>query len=92
MTVTPGENSIFLEWSPPSKGSPLFYTVKWTISGVTSSVVLPPTARNYTIKGLDSNAAYSGSVESYFLANTATVSWGAHTFPQGEPVCPERCI
>ena len=25
--VTPGENSIFLEWSPPSEGSPLSYTV-----------------------------------------------------------------
>ena len=86
MTVT-GENFIFLEWSPPSEGSPLSYTVTWTGSGVTSSVVLPPTARNYTIRGLDSNTAYSGSVEGYSLANTATVSWGAHTLPQGEPEC-----
>ena len=91
MTVT-GESSIFLEWSPPSEGSPLSYTVTWTGSGVTSSVVLPPTARNYTIRGLDSNTAYSGTVEVYSLANTATVSWGAHTLPQGEWVCPERCI
>ena len=88
VTVTPGENSISLEWSPPSEGSPLSYTVTWTGSGVTSSHVLPPTARNYTIRGLDSNTAYSGTVEVYSLANNATVFWGAHTLPQGEQVCP----
>ena len=86
MTVT-GENSISLEWSPPSEGSPLSYTVTWTGSGVSSSVVLPPTARNYTIRGLDSNTAYSGTVEVYSLANKATESWGAHTLPQGEVLC-----
>ena len=88
MTVTPGENSIFLEWSPPSEGSPLSYTVTWTGRGVTSSHVLSPTARNYTIGGLKSNTAYSGTVEVYYLDNNATVPpWGAHTLPQGERVC-----
>ena len=87
VTVTPGENSIFLEWSPPSEGSPLSYTVTWTGSGVTSIVVLPPTAHNYTIRGLDSNTAYLGTVEVYSLANSDTVSWGVHTLPQGELVC-----
>ena len=87
MTVTPGENSISLEWSPPSEGSPLSYTVTWTGSGVTSSHVLYPTARNYTIRELDSNTAYSGTVEVYSLANNATVSWGTHTLPQGERAC-----
>jgi len=90
MTVTminPGENSIYLEWSPPSEGSPLSYTVTWTGSGVTSSVVLPPTARNYTIRGLDSNTAYSVQV----LDNTtsAAVPWNEYTLvtlPQGELV------
>ena len=86
MTVT-GENSISLEWSPPSEGSPLSYTVTWTGSGVTSSVVLPPTAHNYTPGGLKSNTAYLGTVEVYSLANNATVSWGTHTLPQGERVC-----
>ena len=86
MTVT-GKNSIFLEWSPPSEGSPLSYTVTWTGRGVTSSDVLPPTAHNYTIRGLDSNTAYLGTVEVYSLANNVTVSWGAHTLPQGERVC-----
>ena len=88
-TVTPGERSIFLEWSPPSEVV-LSYTVTWTGSGVTSSPVLPPTARNYTIRGLDSNTAYSGTVEVYSPVNTATVSWGAHTLPQGERV--GKCI
>ena len=92
MTVTSGENSIFLEWSPPSEGSPLSYTVTWTGSGVTISHVLPPTARDYTIRGLDSNTAYSGTVEVYSLANNATVPLGAQTLPQGEWVCPEQCI
>ena len=92
MTVTPGENSISLEWSPPSEGSPLSYTVTWTGRGVIRSVVLPPTAHNYTIEGLKSNTAYSGTVEVYSLANNATVPWGAHTLPQGERVCPEWCI
>ena len=91
-TVPAGLNSIYLEWSPSSEGSPLSYTVTWTGSGVTSSHVLPPTARNYTIGGLKSNTAYSGTVEVYSLANNATVSWGAHTLPQGERVCPEQCI
>ena len=90
--ITPGENSISLEWSPPSEGSPLSYTVTWTGSGMTSSNVLPPTALNYTIGGLKSNTAYSGTVEVYSLANNATVSWGAHTLPQGERGCPEQCI
>ena len=92
MTVTAGENSISLEWSPPPEGSPLSYTVTWTGSGVTSSHVLPPTAHSYTIGELDSNMAYSVTVEAYSLANNATVSWGAHTLPQGERVCPEQCI
>ena len=91
MTVTPGENSISLEWSPPSEGSPLSYTVTWTGRGVTSSHVLPPIARNYTIRGLDSNTAYSGTVEVCSLANNATVSWGAHTLPQGERVFISVC-
>ena len=86
MTVTPGENSIFLEWSPPSEGSPLSYTVTWTGSGMTSSHVLPPTACNYTIGELDSNTAYSGTVDVYSRANNATVSWDAYTLPQGELV------
>ena len=79
VAVTPGENSNYLEWSPPSEGSPLSYTVTWTGRGVTSSDVLPGTARNYTIRGLNSNTAYSGTVEVYSLANNATVSWNAHT-------------
>ena len=82
MTVT-GKTSIYLEWSPPSEGSPLSYTVTWTGRGVTSSHVLSPTTRNYTIGGLKSNTAYSGTVEVYSLANNATVPWGAHTLPQG---------
>ena len=86
IVVTHSERSISLEWSPPSEGSPLSYTVTWTGSGVTSSVVLPPTARNYTIGGLDSNTAYSGTVNVYSLANNATVSWNIHTLPQGEVV------
>ena len=84
MTVTPGENSIFLEWSPPSEGSPLSYTVTWTGSGVSSSHVLPPTARNYTIRGLGSNTAYSGTVEVSDNTTKATVSWNEYTLPQGE--------
>ena len=80
------KTSISLEWTPP-EGSPLSYTVTWTGSGVTSSLVLPPTARNYTIRGLDSNTAYSGTVDVYSLANNATESWGVHTLPQGELVC-----
>ena len=66
-TVIAGLNSIFLEWSPPSEGSLLSYTVTWTGRGVTSNVVLLPTARDYTIEGLDSNTAYSGTVEVYSL-------------------------
>ena len=85
--VTPGERSISLEWSPPSEGSPLSYTVTWTGSGVSSSHVLPPTAHNYTIRRLDSNTAFSGTVEVYSRANIATVSWSAHTLPQGERLC-----
>ena len=84
--VTPGENSISLEWSPPSEGDPLSYTVTWTPSGRTSSSVLHPAARNYTIRGLDSNTAYSGTVEVYALTNNATVSWEVYTLPQGELV------
>ena len=84
--VTPGENLISFEWSPPSKGSPLSYTVTWTPSGGTSSTVLHPAARNYTIRGLDSNTAYSGTVEVYALTNNATVRWEVYTLPQGELV------
>ena len=84
MTVTPGENSIFFEWSPPSEGSPLSYTVTWTGRGVTSSHVLPPTARNYTIRGLDSNTAYSGTVQVSDNTTIATVPWNEYTLPQGE--------
>ena len=84
VTVTPGENTISLEWSPPSEGSPLSYTDTWTGSGVTSSVDLPPTARDYTIRGLNSNTAYSGTVEVHSLANNAAVSWNAHTLSQGK--------
>ena len=87
ITTVNGENSISLECSPPSEGCPLSYTVTRTGRGVTSSVVLSPTAHNYTIRRLDSNTAYLGTVEVYFLANNATVSWGAHTLPQGELVC-----
>ena len=84
--VTPGEDSISLEWSPPSEGDPLSYTVTWTPSGGTSSTVLPPAAHNYTIRGLDSNTAYSGTVEVYALTNNATVRWEVYTLPQGELV------
>ena len=72
VTVTLREGSIFLEWSPPSEGSPLSYTVTWTGSGVTSSHFLPPTAHNYTIRGLDSNTAYSGALK--VCENTANVT------------------
>ena len=84
MTVTPGERSIYLEWSPPSEGSPLSYTVTWTGRGVTSSHVLPPTAHNYTIRRLDSNTAYSGALR--VCENTAndTAPWDQYTLPQGE--------
>ena len=84
MTVTPGENSIFLEWSPPSEGSPLSYTVTWTGRGVTSSHVLPPTARNYTIRGLDSNTAYSGTLKVCETTANDTAPWDQYTLPQGE--------
>ena len=84
--VTPGEDSISLEWSPPSKGDPLAYTVTWTPSGGTSSIVLHPAAHDYTIRGLDSNTAYSGTVEVYALTNNATVRWEVYTLPQGELV------
>ena len=84
MMVTPGENFIYLEWSPPSEGSPLSYTITWTASSVTSSALLPSTARNYTIRGLDSNTAYSGTVEVYGLTNNATEDWDNYTLPQGE--------
>ena len=83
--VTPGENSISLEWLPP-KGSPLSYTVKWTPSGGTSSIVLPSAARNYTISGLDSNTAYNGTVEVYALINNATTPWEVYTLPPRELV------
>ena len=86
MIVTHGESSISLQWTSPSEGSPLSYTVTWTGSGVTLCVVMSPTARNYTIGGLNSNTAYSGTVKVHSLANNATVSWNAHTLPQGELV------
>ena len=82
--VTPGENYIYLEWSPPSEGSPLSYTITWTANSVTSSAILPSTARNYTIRGLDSNTAYSGTVEAYTFTNNATANWVEYTIPQGE--------
>ena len=90
--VTPGENSISLEWSPPSEGDPLSYTVTWTPSGRTSSSVLHPAARNYTIRGLDSNTAYSGTVEVYALTNNATVRWEVYTLPQGELVSQSNVL
>ena len=90
--VTLGENSISLEWSPPSEGDPLSYTVTWTPSGGTSSTVLPPAARNYTIRGLDSNTAYSGTVEVYALTNNATVRWEVYTLPQGELVSQSNVL
>ena len=82
--VTPGENFIYLEWSPPSEGSPLSFTITWTASSVTSSALLPSTARNYTIRGLDSNTAYSGTVEAYAFTNNATANWVEYTLPQGK--------
>ena len=90
--VTPGETSISLEWSPPFEGSPLSYTVTWTPSGGTSSTVLHPAARNYTIRGLDSNTAYSGTVEVYALTNNATVRWEVYTLPQGELVSKSNVL
>ena len=86
ITTVNGENSISLECSPPSEGSPLSYTVTRTGRGVTSSVVLSPTAHNYTIRGLDSNTAYSGTVEVYSLAKNGTESWNVHTLPHSELV------
>ena len=82
--VTPGENFIYLQWSPPSEGFPLSYTITWTASSLTSSALLPSAARNYTIRGLDSNTAYSGTVEVYALTNNATDDWDNYTLPQGE--------
>ena len=84
--VTPGENVISLEWSPPSEGPPLSYTVTWTPGGGTLSSLLHPAVRNYTIRGLDSNTAYSGTVEVYALTNNVTVRWEVYTLPQGELV------
>ena len=82
--VTPGEIFIYLEWLPPSDGSPLSFTITWTASSVTSSGPLPSPARNYTIRGLDSNTAYSGTVEAYALTISATDDWANYTLPQGE--------
>ena len=82
--ITPGENFISLEWSPPSEGSLLSYTITWTASSVTSRALLPSAARNYTIRGLDSNTAYSGTVEAYAFTNNATAHWVEYTLPQGE--------
>ena len=90
--VTPGEDSISLEWSPSSEGDPLSYTVTWTPSGGVSSTVLPPAARKYTIRGLDSNTAYSGTVEVYALTNNATVRWEVYTLPQGELVSQSNVL
>ena len=46
MMVTPGENFISLEWSPPSEGSTLSFTITWIASSVPlSSIHLPPTCR-----------------------------------------------
>ena len=89
--VTPGENSISLEWSPP-EGSPLSYTVTWTASDGTSSSFLPPAARNYTIRGLDSNTAYSGTVEVYAHTNNVSAGWGNCTLPQGELVSQSNVL
>ena len=90
--VTSGENSISLQWSPPSEGSPLSYTVTWAPSRGTSSSVLHPAARSYTIRGLDSNTAYSGTVEVYALTNNATVRWEVYTLPQGELVSQSNAL
>ena len=90
--VTLGENSISLEWSPPSEGDPLSYTVTWTAGGGTSSSVLQPAAHSYTIRGLDSNTAYSGTVEVHALTNNATVPWEVYTLPQGELVSQSRVL
>ena len=90
--VTPGENFISLEWSPPSEGSPLSYTVTWTPSGGTSSTALPPATRNFTIRGLDSNTAYSGTVEVYALTNNVSAGWGNYTLPQGELVSQSNAL
>ena len=84
MVVTPGENFISLEWSPPSDGFTISYTITWTASSVTSSALLPSTAHNYTIRGLDSNTAYSGTVEAYAFTNNATSNWVEYTLPQGK--------
>ena len=89
--VTPGKNFISLEWSPPSEGSPLSYTITWTASSVTSSALLPSSARNYTIRGLDSNTAYSGTVDAYALASNATDDWANYTLPQSELLL-QSCI
>ena len=89
--VTPGENFISLKWSPPSEGSPLSFTITWTASSVTSRALLPSTARNYTIRGLDSNTAYSGTVEVNALASNATDDWDNYTLPQGELLL-QSCI
>ena len=69
---------------------PLSPTLSHGLVGVWPQVLICilPLITIYTIGGLKSNTAYSGTVEVYSLANHATVSWGAHTLPQGEQVCP----
>ena len=72
---------------------PLSPTLSHGLVGfVTSSVVLSPTACDYTIRGLNSNTAYSGTVEVHSLANNATVSWNAHTLSQGKPELPSSVL
>lgn len=93
VTNTAGKDFIYLAWSPPSKGSPLSYTITWTPSSVMLDTSLPSTARNYTIWGLESNTHYSGTVEAYSLVNNATAPWERYTLPQGELLLHvERCI
>ena len=38
----------------------------------------------YTIKGLDPNAAYSGTVDDYAFTDNATAHWVENTLPQGK--------
>ena len=42
------------------------------------------TARNYTIRGLDLNTAYSGTIEAYAFTDSATAHWEEYALPQGE--------
>ena len=55
-----------------------------TIRMVTPPSTLPSTARNYTIRGLDPNTAYSGTVEAYAFTDNTTAHWVENTLPQGK--------